>query len=200
MRVFIIISVFFTAIGFTNCGSKKVVYTLAEDQYVYQRDSLPYGNKKILAESFASFLTYEFIEGKEPLKFHVRLNGLMPRINSIESISLELEQKNQKGEVLTVEPKELKEFKVEYSNGQTIISLPVKNERIGTQVNWQEANWGEYTQNNSVSFIGTFAFELSDFPSTMLMRFKIKWKDGEKQFETTLTKGDYVGQKLNPKF
>lgn len=200
IRSFLVILSVFLVIGLTNCGATKVVYTMAEDQFVYQRDSLPYGEQKILAESFASFLTYEFNEGNEPLQIYVRLNGLMPWINTIEHISLELEQKNEKGEMITVKPKELKEFKVEYSNGNTILSLPIKNEHIGAQVNWKEADWGEYTKNNSVGFNGTFVFEPTKYPATMLMKFKIVWKEGEKQFETTLTKGDYVGRKLNPKF
>src|SRR5437868_5702148 len=118
-------------LGFFNCGSNKVVYAMAEDKFIYGRDSLSYGRQKIVQESFASFSTYGFKEGKEQLKINVQLNGTMPKINSIEQISLELLQKNEKGEVVIVLPRELQEFKVEYSNGRSILSLPVKNEHIG---------------------------------------------------------------------
>jgi hypothetical protein len=186
--------------GFSICGSNKIIYAIAEDRYAYDRDSIPYGKQKMLQESFVSFSTYEFKEGKEPLKLYVQLNGIMPKINSIENISLELQQKNKKDETTTIFPKELREFKVEYSNGRSIVSLPVKNEHIGGQINWKEANWGEYTENNSVNFAGTFLFEPIEFPPTMIMKFKIVSREGEKQFETTLTKSEYVGPKLNPKF
>jgi hypothetical protein len=200
MKAVFVFAGFLFMLGFSNCGPNKVVYTIAEDKFIYDRDSLPYGRQKILQESFVSFSTYEFKEGKEPLKFYIRLNGIMPKINSIEKISLELLQKNEKGQTIAILPRELQEFKVEYSNGKSIISLPVKNEHIGEQVNWREADWGEYTKNNSVVFVGTFVFEPIEFSPTMIMKFKIIWQDGEKKFETTLTKGDYVGPKLNPKF
>jgi hypothetical protein len=200
MRTIVSILSLLAVFLFSNCGSKQVVYAFAEDKFVYQKDSLPYGEQKIVMESSASFLTFEFKEGSEPLQISVRFNGLMPNINTIEKISLELEQKNEKGEMIMVQPKDLKEFKVEYTTGKAMMSLPIKNEHISSQVNWREADWGEYTKNNSVDFVGTFVFEPKEFPPTMLMKFKINFKDSEKQFETTLTKGDYVGRKFNPKF
>jgi hypothetical protein len=200
MRRIILPLNFLLVLCFSNCGSKKTVYSLAEDQFVFDSDSIPYGQKKILVESSASFLTFEFSENSEPLKIHLRFHGIMPGINTIEKIHLELLQKNEKGEIIKVQAKELKEFKVEYSNGRSIISLPIKNEAISSQVNWKEADWGEYTKNNSVDFVGTYIFELEEYPQNLIMSFKMTWKDREKLFETTLTKGEYKGPKINPKF
>jgi hypothetical protein len=200
MKSIVCVVVLLIAFAFTNCGSGKVVYAMAEEQFVYERDSLPYGDQKILTESLASFSTYEFKEGREPLGIYVRFNGLMPRINTIEKVSLELQYKNEKGEMITVQPKAFEDLKVEYSKERAVVSLPIKNEHIWSQVKWREADWGEYTKNNSIDFMGTFLFELEDHPPTMLMKFKIAWKEAEKQFETTLTRGDYVGPKFNPKF
>src|ERR1041385_736273 len=135
IRVIFAITVTIAALGFINCGGNKVVYKMAEQQFVFQRDSLPYGEQKILSESVVSFVTYEFKEGAEPLKIYVRFNSLMPGINSIDAISLELQEKNEKGETITVKPKELQEFKVEYSNGRTIVSTALKNDHIGSQIN-----------------------------------------------------------------
>lgn len=188
------------ALVFVSCGSKQIVYNFKEGKFVYDRDSLPYGQKKIMAESAASFSTYEFKEGKGPVKIHVNFNGLLPKISTIEKISLELTQKNAKGETITLQPKELKEFQAEYSNGRTIIQTPLKNENISSQVNWKEADWGEYTKNANVNLTGTFVFEPEECTDQLLMKFVIKWKDSEKNFETTLTKTDYEGPKFNPKF
>lgn len=185
---------------FVQCGSKQIIYSFKEDKFVYDRDSLPYGQKKILVESWASFSTYEFKEGKEPFKIYVRFNGLLPKVSTIEKISLQLSQKNNKGEVEFIEPKELKDFQAEYTNGSAVVSVPLKNEHISSQVNWKAADWGEYTSNANIDINGTFGFELKECTDQLLMRFVIKWKDSEKSFETTLTKGDYVGPKLNPKF
>ncbi|MDZ4665848.1 MAG: hypothetical protein SGJ15_13295 [Bacteroidota bacterium] len=200
MRYIPIIFSLALALSFSNCGSNKVIYAIAEDHFVFERDSIPYGNNKLLKESSASFLTYEFDNKKGPLKIYVRFDGMMPNINTIESIDLELIQKNDKGEIVKLHAKELSEFKVEYSNGRSIVSLPIRNEHICSQVNWKEANWGEYTQNSSVGFVGTFIFELEEYPTNLMLSFKINWKNREKQFETTLTKEVYVGPKFNPKY
>lgn len=185
---------------FAKCDSKQIIYNFKEDTFVYNKDSLPYGQKRILAESRVSFLTYEFKEGKEPFKIYVRFNGLLPRVSTLEEISLVVSQKNEKGEVTVVEPKELKGFQAEYTNGSAVVSVPLNNKDIFSQVNWKEADWGEYTSNANVDLNGTFVFELSEYPDQLLMKFVIKWKDSEKSFETTLTKTDYVGPKFNPKF
>lgn len=200
MRTIFSASVLLLALILTNCGSNKVIYTMAEERFVFDRDSLPYGKQKILAESSASFLTYEFNEGKDPLKVYVRFHGIMPAINTIEDVTLQLSYKNDRGETVTFLPDDLKEFKVEYSNGRSIVSLPIKNKNISGQVNWKEADWGEYTQNSSVDFSGTFIFKQKEFPVNMIMKFEMTWKDSQKQFETTLTKGDYSSPKINPKF
>ncbi len=200
MKVIYSIPVLFLALLLTNCGSKEVTYAIAEDKFVFERDSLPYGEQKMLQESFASFLTYEFKEGSDPLKIYVSVNEIMPNVNNIKDVNLQLDYKNEKGEIKSFLPDELKEFKVEYSNGRAILSLPIENRNIASQINWQEADWGEYTRNNYVNLIGTFIFRQKEFPPNMTLKFKITWKDREKQFETTLTKGDYVGPKINPKF
>ncbi len=187
------ICLFFIAICFWQCGSNQIVYSLAEAEFVFAKDSIEYGSKYIQQESSASFSTYEFKEAKGPLQIHVTMNGLMPWINSVESIDLDLFQKNEKGELVKIEAVELKEFKAEYSNGQTIVTTAIKNEHMGDQVNWKEADWGEYTKNSNVNFVGTFVYDLEEYPDQLRMKFKIKWKEKEKEFETTMTRSDYVG-------
>ena len=102
------ICLFFVALCFGQC-SNEIVYSFAEPEFVFATDSLAYGKKYIVQRSSASFSTYEFAESKGPLQISVRFNGLMPWINSIENIDLVLFQKNEKGELVKIEAKELKE-------------------------------------------------------------------------------------------
>lgn len=194
------ICLFFITVCFWQCGSNEIVYSFAEKRFVFETDSVEYGTKYIQQASSASFLTYEFKPSKGPLQIYVRFNGLMPWINSIENIDLVLFQKNEKGELVKIEAKELKEFKAEYSNGQTIVMTPLKNEHISDQVNFKEADWGEYTKNSNINFVGTFVYDLEKYPDQLLMKFKIKWKEKEKEFETTMTRAEYKGPKFNPKY
>lgn len=74
-------------------------------------------------------------------------------------------------------------------------------------IDWSKVNY-KYSflgvvyeaKDNRVTYKNDYKFLLNSYPDSLKFLVEIKWSNGERKFETTLTKEKYIGPKINPKF
>jgi hypothetical protein len=186
-------------------GRKQIMYEFKDGKDVFGFE-IP--NPDTLIKDTITFSTIEINTSlDEPIWIHFIYSEVTPHVKKLTSIKATLSEVTEQGRY-----KELPAIctmDIEYFNGENQVKISLKNNTapLNTLVNWNDVNYKyeflekEYVkEDNSITYTNSCDFKPESYPDTLRLAVEFTWENGSRKYETFLTKKEYSGPKLNPKF
>jgi hypothetical protein len=192
------------AFFFISCSDKEIVYVIENNKGVFAYQTT---REDTIIKDSISIWTMDLTPRIDPpIGINFIYSEDIPNVEKLKSIRVSLKAPDDNGNYVDL-PYE-SELDVEYYDGKHNIRSKKKNNTapLNTLVDWKKVSYTytfadkEYkVKNNRVTYTFSYDFKTEEYPDNLKLEVLITWENGERKYESVLTKKEYTGPKLSLK-